>query len=239
MKVFKFKQLHTELNGLKFRPSIENEHPMQGRITGEGDDADWIEYGFINNELTSMQFIHEAVDQGKRTEFTDENKQAIKIILDDLKSKKEKINILEIGVGRSKEHSSTEFIVKNKRKDDFYFGVDLNNDQLIPYNNSELNQYTICCNSNETDKILQFCELNGVKYFDFIFIDGWHSINQVLEEWKFTNNLLKGGYVGLHDTNYHPGPYCVFEAIDEEKYEKTKYCTNTKIDPGIAFAKKI
>lgn len=238
-KVFNIEELETTIEGLKFIPSIDKTHPFKGIINGIGNNADWIEYGYINEELTSMQFLHEAVNKRNGIEFTDDNKAVLGQILDSLKLKKEKINILEIGVGRSKENSSTHFIINNKRQEDKYIGIDLACEQLKPYEKPYLNQYTLCCNSADIDSIMSFSKKNNINNFDLIFIDGWHSITQVLAEWKLVEYLNVNGYVGFHDTNYHPGPYCVFEAIDEKKFKKTKYLTDVKEDPGIAFALKL
>lgn len=77
----------------------------------------------------------------------------------------------------------------------------------------------------------------NVQNIDFLFIDGLHSINQVVSDWKYTEKLSDIGIVGMHDTNAHPGPYCVYDAIDETIFRKKKYCPNN--DWGIAFAEKI
>ena len=59
---------------------------------------------------------------------------------------------------------------------------------------------------------------HGEDSFDFIFIDGWHSINQVLDDWKFTEFLAEGGIVGFHDTNTHPGPMLFVDNLNPDKY---------------------
>jgi len=41
---------------------------------------------------------------------------------------------------------------------------------------------------------------------DFLFIDGWHSVNQRLADWRYVERLSPGGVVVMHDTNVHPGP---------------------------------
>jgi len=239
-KVFYYEEFPSNLWGLKFIPSLTNTHPTEGINNGIGDHADWMEFGYINGKWSSMQFIHTAVEQGTRAEFTTENKIIVGDILDKLFKKKEKITILEIGVGRSGITSSSEFIVNKKRERDSYIGIDINNSVLVPYDNKNKNQFTINIDSGECSKIIKICNDFGFKEVDFILIDGKHSIFQVLLEWELVIKLLSlNGYVGFHDTNYHPGPYCIFEAIDENMFEKVKYCENVKNDPGISFAKRL
>jgi predicted O-methyltransferase YrrM len=72
--------------------------------------------------------------------------------------------------------------------------------------------------------------------FDFIFIDGWHSINQVLRDWEYTNLLSDNGVVGFHDVSCHPGPKAFINALDATKWEILKNCCPK--DWGVAFARK-
>ena len=58
----------------------------------------------------------------------------------------------------------------------------------------------------------------GVIKIDFLFIDGWHTINQVKRDWEFTKFLSANGIVGFHDTSCHPGPKRFLEALDTEKW---------------------
>jgi len=72
--------------------------------------------------------------------------------------------------------------------------------------------------------------------FDFIFIDGWHSINQVLADWEYTNLLTDGGIVGFHDTSCHPGPHNFIKSLDKSKWDVIENCCPQ--DWGIGFARK-
>ena len=73
---------------------------------------------------------------------------------------------------------------------------------------------------------------------DFLFIDGWHSINQVLDDWKFTEFLADGGVVGFHDTNCHPGPMLFVDNLNPDKYDIEKCCTTWMVDYGISFVSR-
>ena len=122
--------------------------------------------------------------------------------------------ILEIGVN---EFGFTQTWTQLKNKDTIYIGVDMGDRSSI--NNIEHNIHTIRANSSDiADNIAKFKEL-GCEQFDFIYIDGWHSINQVLTDWEYTKLLAPNGYVGFHDTNHHPGPKGFISAIDQTRWQ--------------------
>ncbi len=139
--------------------------------------------------------------------------------------------ILEIGVQRNIHNSSTDIFFDNKSDDCVYIGVDIENKQYL--NNREKNIHVIHSDSSNYDKIFEVMKDLNVEKFDIIFIDGLHSINQMLKDWKYVEKLSDNGCVLVHDTNKHPGPVCVFDAIDENKYIKKKFCEQDN-DHGIA-----
>jgi hypothetical protein len=141
-------------------------------------------------------------------------------------------SILEIGVCNNAEDSFTHVMINNKIDSAFYFGVDIKDKTFL--DNKEKNVFTIQSDSADIKKIMAFVNSKGVKHFDFIFIDGWHSVNQVLKEWRFTEYLSDFGMVCLHDTNYHPGPRKFVDGLNPEKYVINKTCVE-KIDWGITF----
>jgi hypothetical protein len=145
--------------------------------------------------------------------------------------------ILEIGVGRNGEDSFVHVLTKNKRKDTVYIGLDLDDRSFL--RNPENNIHTIQNDSSFYDENLNIFKMvlgtDEVK-FDFIFIDGWHSINQVLRDWEYTNLLADGGVVGFHDVSCHPGPKAFVNALDKTKWEITQNCCPK--DWGVAFARK-
>lgn len=143
--------------------------------------------------------------------------------------------ILEIGIGRNADESFAYVFFKNKKQDTIYIGLDIEDRSFL--NDPENNIYTIIANSSDYDQnISKFKEL-GVEKFDFIFIDGWHSINQVLKDWEYTNLLADGGIVGFHDTSCHPGSYNFIRSLDKNKWEVIENCCPE--DWGVGFAKKI
>lgn len=144
--------------------------------------------------------------------------------------------ILEIGVHRNGTDSSTNVFLDNKNDDTFYFGVDLEDKSYLA--NEVKNVFTIMNDSSNLEEIMDFVRSKNVDSFDFIFIDGLHSINQVLKDWRFTDFLSSHGIVGLHDTNSHPGPFLFAKNVNLEKWFIDKRCTNITTDWGISFLRK-
>lgn len=144
--------------------------------------------------------------------------------------------ILEIGVHRNDQDSSTWCFLNYKNKETFYFGIDIVDKSFL--NNKENNIYTLKENSSNTEKIMDFVRSTGVDKFDFIFIDGYHSINQVIDDWKFTEFLAEGGIIGFHDTNMHTGSMLFVDHLNSEKYNIEKCCKTWILDWGISFVSR-
>lgn len=144
--------------------------------------------------------------------------------------------ILEIGVHRNGGDSSTWCFLNYKNKDTYYFGIDIVDKSFL--DDKENNIYTLQENSSYTEKIMKFVRSTGVEKFDFIFIDGKHSINQVLDDWKFTEYLAEGGIVGFHDTNCHPGPLLFVDNLNPDKYNVERCCETWLVDYGISFVSR-
>lgn len=176
------------------------------------------------------------VKRKMKQEFSECNHAVLKEVILSIKNKCK--TILEIGVARNDIKSSTYTLLNNKNDKCFYFGVDLNDKSFLDDKNKNI--YTTKTSSSETDKIIDFIKektnRKTVK-FDLIHIDGWHSVNQILDDWKFVKLLSKNGLVVLHDTNFHPGPSELIKAIDTEKFEVDRRCINEK-DWGITIVKR-
>lgn len=151
--------------------------------------------------------------------------------------------ILEIGVWGEPHHPdnagrSTELLRDLKNKETVYLGIDIKDRSFI--NDPENNMNFFQCDSMNTEAIYNKIEELGIEEFDFIFIDGWHSINAVLHEWeKYVIPFLSnGGIVAFHDTNTHPGPYALFESVDDEMFESEKYCLGNHYGIGAIWYRK-
>jgi hypothetical protein len=145
--------------------------------------------------------------------------------------------ILEIGVNRNGANSFTQILLKNKLKSTIYLGVDIDNKSFL--DSAHHNIYTIQENSSNFNHVMKYAKYIGITEFDFIFIDGDHSINQVLRDWEYTNFLSRIGIVGFHDTAYHYGPNAFVNSMNLGIWNVIpNSCNNNPNDFGIGFAWK-
>lgn len=141
-------------------------------------------------------------------------------------------SILEIGVNQ---FGFTKTWLDNKKDTTTYVGIDVGDRSYL--NNPDKLTWTIQDTSSNYDGNVAKFNSFGVTEFDFIYIDGYHSINQVLADWEYTNLLAPGGIVGFHDTNYHPGPYLFTTALDRNKWAVEDI--SPKNDWGVVFVRKL
>ena len=205
------KRLKTKIGGLKFRPSIEPE---------DSDKADMIR----------RYFWLKKVEGGYCT------KRDIEVVRKELKRLGSKCRcILEIGV-RDEKTTTTRLLVKNKPKGAVYLGVDIEGRSSI--NDSKARAHTLQTDSRRRRQVYKkMCEL-GRKEVDLLLIDGWHSVEMVVNDWQYTKYLSKHGVVIFHDTSVHPGPYLLFKAIDEREYDKIRYFASLPDDWGMGVARR-
>jgi hypothetical protein len=142
--------------------------------------------------------------------------------------------IIEIGVYRNGAYSFTNVFLNNKLPETKYFGIDIVDKSFL--DNPSKNIFTIQSDSSHIDKIWEWIQSHGVTELDFIYLDGWHSINQVKRDWEFTRYLSSYGIVGFHDTTCHPGPKEFVRVLDRNKWiVEENVCPD---DWGIGFAWK-
>ena len=141
---------------------------------------------------------------------------------------------LEIGVNRNGDRSMSRIIMDQRPPGSFYLGVDIEDKSYL--DDEAANTWTIRTSSTERGLILDRMRQLGVGLLDLIMIDGWHSVNQCVNDWQFTERLSDHGVVVLHDTNSHPGCVALFEAVDENLWIKQRFCTDN--DFGIATFRK-
>jgi cephalosporin hydroxylase len=142
--------------------------------------------------------------------------------------------ILEIGISREGADSFTNIFLRNKRPETIYIGIDIEDKSYL--NNPSQNVFTIRGSSTDYEGCMNICRSHGVTELDFIFIDGLHSVNQVLLDWEYTKVLSHAGIVGFHDTQYHPGPTLFVNALDTNKWHVDAQVVNNIKDWGIGFA---
>jgi cephalosporin hydroxylase len=147
-------------------------------------------------------------------------------------------NIVEIGVARIQtsmyEHTSTSVFVSEKSVKANYFGIDIADRSFVQ--TYGLNVFTIQADSADTKTCLAAMKQVGIKHIDLLMIDGWHSINTVIQEFAYTDLIPVGGVVVLHDVNLHPGPKNAVQYANPEKWKVEKYCPD---DWGIAVLTKL
>ena len=164
------------------------------------------------------------------TEISDANKEA----LDDIIRKVNVKNVIEIGIARNNARSFTTQLLYAKKG--IYCGIDIEDKTFL---NDSLNRvYTIRANSHDQSTIRSYLNTIGLEKCSVLFIDGWHSVNTVINDWKYTDLLDDNGVVIFRDSNYHPGPHLIIEAIDRSMYRVVKYCDGG-FDWGISAAYKL
>lgn len=143
--------------------------------------------------------------------------------------------VVEIGVSRNGMASFTQALLQNKPDHVKYLGIDINDKTYL--DDKEKNIYTIKESSSNRQTVKDYMKEIGMEKISLLFIDGWHSLNQVINDWMFTELLSEDGIVVFHDTNYHPGPAVFIEAIDHSQYRVEKHFSNQD-DYGMAIAYK-
>jgi len=196
------------------------------RYNDSKDDMDWISCDYDN--------YHQQITE----EFSKNNKKILDNVIQELKKDQFKY-VLEIGIARSKEYSSTYHLLEQKDESTIYVGIDIS-EMCIGFLKqwNFPNTYTINTYSSNHQEVFNRLEALNIKELDLLIIDGWHSINQCYEDFKYAKLLRKGGYVLMHDTNYHPGPKILIESIDSNIFKTKKYFEG-EIDWGVGTAKKL
>jgi hypothetical protein len=189
-----------------------------------GDDRDYIDecYDFRNASA----------------EFSECNSNALKSAFMSIRDKAKLI--VEIGVHRNGQESSTCVFLDNKLPETLYVGIDIADKKFL--DNPGKNIHTIINKSERVfDNMNEIARLTGQSIdevvIDFLMIDGFHSINQMLVDWEYTR-AVKSGVIGVHDSNRHPGPSRFTKYLDRTKYDVQK-CCGAIDDNGISFIKRI
>ena len=183
-------KLPTDIYGLKWLPSFDTQPSFIG------NDQDWII----------------GPDPLPPAHFTPLDHQALEYALSKLTSPPKLI--VEIGVDECGGISSTNTLLRTKSTDCMYVGMDIKDKSYL--NNIENNIFTIRGDSANYTELYKMMDWYGHEQIDFMFVDGWHSINQVIKEWKYWERMAPNAVMAFHDTNYHPGPVALFDAIDTD-----------------------
>jgi len=206
-------KMDTDIFGLKWRTTFSED--------SEYDD--------------DMDCIHlPPEEEASGVHFTECN---VKVLKDTYNLCSDVKTILEIGILKpvnENDMSTTKVLHSLKSNDVLYLGVDKRS-TTMKSENHRMNIYCVqTCSSNKEIVLRRMKEL-GSETIDVLIIDGWHSVKMTVNDWEYVNHLSPGGMVVIHDTNWHPGPITVFDAIDETMFKKKKYCKG-KADWGIGVA---
>lgn len=233
----------TELNENEFHiePIVfENFVPMEQLPNSNNIDGIICNYSVFENpamNLLSRPF-HTTEYLNAELEYSERTKKLVNTFLTSLHEKKNKINIVEIGVCSEKNeytisNSSTGNLVSNKRPQDVYVGIDII--RRYSWNDNENNVHTIYSASDFVDENISILNSIGVNDIDLLVIDGWRSIEQLYKEWQYTKILSNVGIVLFNCVNLYPGPYYITKSIDDTKYDIYRYLSDVK-DNGICVA---
>jgi hypothetical protein len=150
----------------------------------------------------------------QQVEFSQANHEALIAAINSCKNAPR--TFVEIGVCRNEDRSSTHTIHKFLPKDGIYLGIDINDKSFL--DDPTRGIHTIKTSSSNFEEIVDKLKSLGVDTIDFLFIDGWHSINQVLVDWEYSRLLSPGGVIAFHDTTWHPGPNKFINNLDTNKW---------------------
>lgn len=206
--MYNVRQVQESIFGLKYRPSIEPER---------SDDTDF--FGEFYRPVPR--------------EFSEDNQQVLRQAL--LQTPNVRC-IVEIGVQRNPlPESSTGILLHHKASEAVFIGVDIEDKSHLADEARRI--YTIRGDSADRSSVFSLMDRLHLPFIDFLFIDGWHSVNQCVADWKYVERLSPRGTIAMHDTNVHPGPVTVFDAIDEQLFDKKKHCTDGP-DWGLSVIRK-
>ncbi|HBH00787.1 MAG: hypothetical protein A2X36_02270 [Elusimicrobia bacterium GWA2_69_24] len=143
--------------------------------------------------------------------------------------------IVEIGVCRNAEGSFTHVLLRHKPRDAVYLGIDMDDKSFL--DDPARSIHTLRTDSRDQDLVRAKIKELGGPPIGILFIDGWHSVNVAVNDWKYADLLAEDGVVVLHDTNCHPGPVCLFDAVDERLFHKEKFFERER-DWGMAVFRR-
>ena len=145
--------------------------------------------------------------------------------------------IVEIGVWRNPDSNfktSTQLFLELKTDRTDYLGIDIEPRPHVQGRKPNTNMLQI--DSGMTPIISEIIQKHFQKPIDFLFIDGWHSVEQVKKELALIPLVKKGGVIGFHDISFHAGPNLWMDAFDPDKFTIHKFRADD--DWGIGFLVK-
>lgn len=209
-------ELPTKIFGLKY----------EVRYASAADDLDWMD--------CEHNYMHTVI----QNEFSQQNGDILVSCIEKLKAKSSFNTVMEIGVQRSGELSSTCRLMAVKPQETLYLGVDIKNQSIDTVHKPHLNAHGLTSDSGDYPYVCENLDRLGMKGLDLLIIDGYHSINQLYKDFRYAERLSAGGMVFFHDTNYHPGPKTLLDCVDPKVFNISKYFEGER-DWGCAVLERL
>ena len=143
--------------------------------------------------------------------------------------------VVEIGVAHDLGSTVSLGLMRNKPPGAVYIGIDTGDRRH--YHDPGRGIHLIHGDSANRQPCFDLLDSLERPYIDLLFIDGWHSVNQCIADWRYIERLAPNGTVLIHDTNHHPGPAALFAAIDPAQWDKHQACPALN-DYGIAVVRR-
>jgi len=190
----------------------------------EDNDKDWINiypnpFELVGNKEFSM------CNQAALTEEFSKVKDQTKVIVE--------IGVSRVTYNQTYDQTSTSIFLRHKNPETIYLGIDIDDKTFLQ--GLERNVFTLQSKSEYYERVKAKLDALRITQIDFLFVDGWHSINQVIDELWYVDFMKSGGVIGFHDTNYHPGPSRIIKNLNPNIFEVKQLCQQQD-DWGIGFA---
>ena len=220
----------TDIPGLLYRPSVEPQY---------SDHADHIEpfHSLVTDRTTPDQYYSAAnrsLLQGLIYELGLDLKGATGCILE--------IGVAKTSPTRPFKNTSTCILTRYKADGVVYLGVDLATDKQVTSDQDKNIYYLLGCDSKDDTTVIE--KLNELIWptlntsIGLLHVDGDHSVSQVLNDWQYTEFLSPHGIAVFHDTNVHPGPAVVLDAVDPNVFEVVPYFQDRPGDFGMTIVRR-
>jgi hypothetical protein len=144
--------------------------------------------------------------------------------------------VLEIGVALyQRNRTFTDRILRAMDPSGTYLGVDVEDRSMVQ--RWATNAYFLRADSRERVRVISKMHELGMPRPDLLLIDGHHSVHSALNDWAYASLLEEPGVVLVHDSNSHPGPIALVEAIDREQWTVEEPLRGQR-DYGIAVVRR-
>jgi hypothetical protein len=125
--------------------------------------------------------------------------------------------VVEVGVGS--------FLAEHKPDGCDYLGIDIRDETSRA--DAKRDIHILQTDSADLAPFRRWMQMRGHTQIDFLFVDGHHSVNACVADWHYMRWLAPDGIAVWHDTNFHPGPVAVMQAVNRDIWDVDPVCTET------------